>query len=687
MNKTITIAFLFVFLLINYKSVAQCNANAGEDKEVCKPTTQLSANNPSPDKGTWSVMEGNAVFSSATNYATTVSELNEGINRLVWTIDTDNCQSSDEIVITYTKVDVYAGDRKFACHNNETVLEAADPSPGKGVWTMKSGGGIFENKSTHNTKVTQLSEDNVFVWNVSYLNCNFTSEVVILNRTVSEAIVYTDNTEICTPQISLEANRPNTNGGHGKWIVVKGDTNFDDELSPTVNLTNISYGENIFQWQIFRDPVCYSRAEITVTNNTVDAILQDEYITCNGTKTIEAELMNNASGEWQITEGNATLNILTINIVELTNLKSGTNQLKWTIEKGICFDTKTTTVINDMVMANAGDDISTCRQSVNLNANELNYGSGLWELTSGTANLTNKTSPNAGISNMENGEYKLLWTVESDNCSANDEVIVNCNYFDVGIVEQITPECLKCNGSIEVEAPLAKAPVQYQWNEQARNQISTLASNLCTGVFVVEVTDANNCTGVASLAFTNENSRIPVPEIFGETTVFTGSDNVKYYTNGKGEQYNWTVSNGNIDENKNDTIFVEWTTAGAGFIDLQLTTVCGAVNAPAFEVEIKEAETLPPNQNLLFPDGDGQDDVFVIRELDECMECYPNSLLQVFTSTGVMVYNQQKYDNTWSGVANQNKSGELPQGTYYYVFYYDMNNKSEVKKGYVVLFR
>ncbi len=68
--------------------------------------------------------------------------------------------------------------------------------------------------------------------------------------------------------------------------------------------------------------------------------------------------------------------------------------------------------------------------------------------------------------------------------------------------------------------------------------------------------------------------------------------------------------------------------------------------------------------NVITPNNDGMNDLFVITNGDK----YPNNLLTVFNRWGKKVFEQQNYDNTWNG-------GNLPDGTYFYIFrYLDMEH-------------
>ena len=81
--------------------------------------------------------------------------------------------------------------------------------------------------------------------------------------------------------------------------------------------------------------------------------------------------------------------------------------------------------------------------------------------------------------------------------------------------------------------------------------------------------------------------------------------------------------------------------------------------------EITQAECLTVF-NEFSPNDDGANDVFFI----ECIEQYPNSLLQIYNRWGNEVFSAKGYDNSWDGTSVNRStigaSNKLPVGTYYY---------------------
>ncbi|MGB5435324.1 MAG: gliding motility-associated C-terminal domain-containing protein, partial [Maribacter sp.] len=79
--------------------------------------------------------------------------------------------------------------------------------------------------------------------------------------------------------------------------------------------------------------------------------------------------------------------------------------------------------------------------------------------------------------------------------------------------------------------------------------------------------------------------------------------------------------------------------------------------------------------NEFSPNDDGVNEFFKI----DCISRYPNNVLRVYNRWGNIVFEQQNYDNTWTGLSNGratiSEQELLPVGTYYYIL--DLGDGSE----------
>jgi gliding motility-associated-like protein len=77
--------------------------------------------------------------------------------------------------------------------------------------------------------------------------------------------------------------------------------------------------------------------------------------------------------------------------------------------------------------------------------------------------------------------------------------------------------------------------------------------------------------------------------------------------------------------------------------------------------------------NLVTPNGDGDNDVFVIRNIER----YPDNSVEIYNRWGVKVFdvngygqNQNYFRGISEGRATVNQDAELPVGTYWYIIKY-----------------
>ncbi len=84
--------------------------------------------------------------------------------------------------------------------------------------------------------------------------------------------------------------------------------------------------------------------------------------------------------------------------------------------------------------------------------------------------------------------------------------------------------------------------------------------------------------------------------------------------------------------------------------------------------------------NHFTPNGDNYNDYLQIYNVDK----YPNFEIFIFNKWGQQVHHQKEkytpWDGTWNGI-------NVPDQTYYYVFYFDGGNKKKVLKGDITILR
>lgn len=110
---------------------------------------------------------------------------------------------------------------------------------------------------------------------------------------------------------------------------------------------------------------------------------------------------------------------------------------------------------------------------------------------------------------------------------------------------------------------------------------------------------------------------------------------------------------------------------------VSVTNANGCVSSESITIEVLE-DFKVSFQTLLTPNGDGRNDVWVIKNI----ESYPDNEVKVYDQAGKEVFRKKRYDNTWNGTFN---GSDLPKGTYPYVIYFGVDQN--VIKGYLTILR
>lgn len=136
----------------------------------------------------------------------------------------------------------------------------------------------------------------------------------------------------------------------------------------------------------------------------------------------------------------------------------------------------------------------------------------------------------------------------------------------------------------------------------------------------------------------------------------------------------YTWSNGSNDS----TIVISPVTAETFVVDAIDSYGCKFVQAISVEVDPTCAITV---FNGLTPNGDGKNDVFFIKNIDQ----YPGNMVRIYNRWGQVIFETENYDNVnrkWNG-SMYNSGANAPAGTYYY--FIDLKNGNEPLKGYIEL--
>ena len=405
-------------------------ADAGGNFASCENTVTLGANAPVIGTGTWSVRNGSGDFVNAGNPNTQVSGLKFGPNVFRWTVVNEGCSSIDDVQVDFNSIEPEVGDDRTICADTE-VLQAANPAPGTGTWTVAGGTSqaTFDNINDAGTTVRNLRKGvNRLRWTVNYRGCQTSTEVSITNASPSTA--YAGNTQRkCADETVLDALQPEI--GTGRWEIISGSATIaDSEINnPKAPVTNIAKGDNVFRWVVEND-ICRSTDDVLVVNNLPSTPFAGADLTvCEPNHDLMAATPEYGEGFWSIVQGGGNISDVTDPRAQIKNLSQGQNILKWTVSQGQCTLSDEIEITNNTATpANAGPDVADCKDWSQLDANPPLQGTGEWTIVSGIGTFDNSADESTIIRDLGFGENILMWEIWNgqgdQRCFSRDTVVI-----------------------------------------------------------------------------------------------------------------------------------------------------------------------------------------------------------------------------------------------------------------------
>jgi PKD repeat protein len=402
---------------------------AGANQTICyNDSTQLFANTVSVGTGTWTLISGNGTIVNPSSPNTDILNMTVGPNVFRWTTSNLSCTSTSEVTLTVdsSSVNANAGLDIFTC-NTFTNLNAINPSPATGLWSVANGNGTFTSPSSPTSPVTGLTSGlNSFVWTVTNGGCTDRDTMTVNIETVPSGVSAGFDQNICPQSVILAASSPGT--GTGTWSVVSGTGSFVNQSDENTTINGLALGANTLRWTVTNS--CGSAMDeviISVGQYATPYYAGPDQSVCTDTANLNAVVPPGGTSLWSVSSGAATFASQTNALTQVTDLAPGQNKLVWTVFYGVCVvsDTVIVNYLQPATLADAGTDFQVCTPNATLGGNVPAVGNGSWLLLSGTGNIVNPTSPNATVQNVGSGVNVFRWYITNGTCySSYDEVTV-----------------------------------------------------------------------------------------------------------------------------------------------------------------------------------------------------------------------------------------------------------------------
>jgi gliding motility-associated-like protein len=707
-------------------------ANAGPDLETCVPinSVQLQGGTPPlPAVGTWTVIAGNGTFSNVNDPQATVSNLLQGVNTFVWTLEWDPCPNngilSDTVnVLVYDPFAPVADagpDQALCTPDIETNLQGNTPDiPGEGTWTVSIGNATVVDPNDPNSAVTDLEVGvHEFVWTIYNGQCGFgppsqdTVRILVYDGDAPDAATG-DDISLCTPvsEVQLEANDP-VFPATGTWTSTTGTAVFTDAGDPNTTVSGLGVGVHTLTWTIDNGACGITADEVTVSiydDSAPDADAGPDQELC--TPNTSTTLAGNApvfpgAGQWTVVSGNGSFADATDPTTTVSGLTVGANVFAWTIDNGPCGTTTSEVTIllfnGDQVAANAGPDQELCTptSSTTLQGSGVTFPStGTWVFVSGNGTLSDPNDPNATLSGLGVGQVVLQWVVDNGPCDTGitiDEVTINV--FDSSAQNAAAgPDQSYCTPIDEDVSMFASSPVfpaTGQWTlvsgvADIANPADpfTAITDLGLGQNIFQWTIDNGACGSTSdlMNIFVYDHMVPAADagpdqMFCEDITTTELDAMPATSTALGV-WSLIAGAGNIAEPGNANSFVSGLQPGNNLFVWTVDNGSCGTTTDTMLVYLKDCLTIII-PNAFSPNGDGVNDTFVVVNIAS----YPDNRMQIFNRWGNKVVDRAPYTNTWDGTSQFGAAfGEkLPESTYYYVL--DLGDGSDAYTGFIYLRR
>jgi gliding motility-associated-like protein len=224
-----------------------------------------------------------------------------------------------------------------------TVAINAGIFAGTGTWSILSSASPSTSLTQTNSNNTALNNlgfgTTVLKWEVVSPNCGTTSDTIyIINSAAPSNANVQDTVYACAVnQLNITTSVPIA--GTGMWSTASGAT-FADANSPVTTVSNLPEGWSQIIWTI-SSPGCTSEADTMtifktggqqiLTNDTTMCIEGFEKFVFTKTPTDSLQTVN-----WVFATGNALMNEITADSIELTGMVAGTTTLIYEVEHNLC---------------------------------------------------------------------------------------------------------------------------------------------------------------------------------------------------------------------------------------------------------------------------------------------------------------------------------------------------------------
>ena len=566
------------------------------------------------------------------------------------------CGSSNNITIEMAGVEpILSGPDTIYCLEAFDLSAQVDGDPG--YWDAQGPGIVtFENQGSINTTVT-VSEYGMYEF--TYYGCG-SSNSILVNANNTQPLATGPNEDLyCLEAFNLSAQ---VDGDPGYWDVQgPGIVTFENQTSTSTSVTVSEYG--MYEFTYYGCGTTSNEVIINMNNNGA-IITGPDSIICLQEFNLSAQI-DGDPGYWEFegpgnaifSDQNSTNTSVEVDAYGLYNFiyyGCGINSEPFPVNS-ISITPTITTPADDLIIY--------CELATNLQAsfNIESPGDGYWDFEGpGNAIFSDQNDTTTSVSVDQYGIYNFMYR----GCGASSEpVTINFNNPEPEI-DYSRENCeliVDLNGFIQGD----NNNVEWFLNELPENASGTFSN---TNEFNTQLTVSDYGTyevgfvGCGNTAFKLININTEEPALITDdfenciltTTLIAFTDD----PNGGGP---WTTETDNVFFSNPNSNTTQVTVPDFGLYTFTYPG-CGTSSSTTigFECPLIFPNTITPN-------GDGNNDIFIIQNLNP--EIYTNSVFTVYNRWGIIVYVGTNYGISgewWNGQTTY-RDEKVANGVYYYI--------------------
>lgn len=396
-----------------------------------------------------------------------------------------------------------------SCGNSDGSITATSQGGNSPFWVSWNGpvSGSFTTYSNSCT-IYNLPSGTYWITKTDANGCSITKEVTIndsgnLNATITP--IHATCATMGMGKLNVQIN-----SGQGPYhVILSGPSNKNIYTSNTnFTLNNLNPGN--YTIYIVDSNGCGYSQNLTINNtNGLNFTVNVNNASCGQTGSMTVNLGNGTAPFWVIIAGPVTNSFFTYNNqITIPNLPGGVYQVI-VEDANWCQGNQQVIIQSNVLDVNAYVNNGVCGQKGSINL-FVNNGTAPYQISwsgpvSGNTTIFNS---NYQISNLPSGTYSIN-TTDANGCSDYQLVTVDNSADELDIV--VTAGNGQCGntGFIWIDAYNGTAPYTLVWNGPSSGTAVSPTpgmdiTNLESGCYFVEVTDANGCSATESICIQNE---------------------------------------------------------------------------------------------------------------------------------------------------------------------------------------